>query len=81
MLVKIGDKQFDSARVPIAFVISPQEKQIFYNLIQAHIVARRGIEMAFCLGPDDIPHEIVSDWLEKVTGKSTAATYSEGGSK
>ena len=76
MLVKIGKKQFDSARLPVAFVLSPQEKQIFYNMIQDHLLNRRHLEMAFYLGPHDIPREIAADWLASVTGKEKREIYS-----
>jgi|ETNmetMinimDraft_31_1059906.scaffolds.fasta_scaffold02329_4 hypothetical protein len=80
MLVKVGDKQFDSEKVPIAFVLSSQEKQIFYNAIQSHLVNRRRRDMAFMLAPNDIPVEIGADWLERVAGKETSEIYStEGG--
>ena len=63
MKVKIDNKGFDSARVPVAFVMSPSEKVCFYKMLQEHLIKKQGEPMAFVLAPADISKEVVLAWL------------------
>ncbi len=62
MRIKIGNETFDSSRIPIAIVLSPDEKVQIYNGAQYSLLNRRKESMLFVKAPADVPNQVAIAW-------------------
>jgi hypothetical protein len=61
MIVKIGNRTFNSNREPIAIILDEGEKNIISN--DPPLEKKPGTPFLFCWWPSDIPYPVVSHWL------------------
>lgn len=67
MRVKIGSTTYDSKAIPINIVLDNDEKISLYNIILFNLANKaQPSSIAFTLAPDDIPHEILVEWVDQM---------------